>query len=623
MANEIPAGAKEVVKAFLTLTLDAPDEAKARGLLSKASAADPAQFHLPGVGAKGSYVVGEPIMEAGQVFVPVTLKDPSTGVEMIMPLAPVLEEGVWKLDMEKMMGKLMGGSVDQMVKQIGTAMGAAIEGIGQAMAGAMGAVLGQPPAPAALGNAESADLQRLAEKVAWINQELLGQHDLNVRLEVDPGTLLRGEDSAANAILATRLIDEVLRNFVYSVTEANREVPFVDRVKSIRLEGAREPRDRVVYAEGARIIYQLSLRDSKGFYDSQRLSRLFMGVAAGMQESAPTGEPADTPAYRTTRDAAKIVSEYREFVAPRLIARMAAMLTQKLELNIDWDQFAASPDNAAALWTWGMQRLCGAIGLLTLKEENRPALKQEIQTLRIAPVPQTGMRAVEVDQKELVLHFSPGDGEAGAFYEGEIAERISTKLKLRTRPMIAALKRSTKIWEKSLVKLFGVPIQYAFDWDGFTCSDDEKKNVFALTQLRESGIDWTYHALVGLAEKHPNFKQQVSARVRWISLEYASRAEKKEIRGEQTTLAVKLFLHDGYDGYFTIKDLEKAFPVLVAAMPDIIEGKPAAPAAQDSTTPRVKKKSPRKRIKHGEDPKERTVSKSLHAPKKKPPKRRK
>ena len=171
---------------------------------------------------------------------------------------------------------------------------------------------------------------------------------------------------------------------------------------------------------------------------------------------------------------------------------------------------------------------------------------------------------------------------------------MSKKLKLRTRPMIAELERYAKRWETSLMELFrekgssdggeippGVSIQYAFDWDGFTCNDDENKNALALTRLRENGIDWMYYALASLVEKNPNFKQQLPMRVRWIYLEHAPSAAEKGIRGEQTTLALKIFLHEGYDGYLTPKDLERALPGIVAAMPDIEMEKPAGPTQEE------------------------------------------
>ena len=269
--------------------------------------------------------------------------------------------------------------------------------------------------------------------------------------------------------------------------------------------------------------------------------------------------------------------DYKEFVLPGVTKRIAEMVGHDVALEVEWESFEGTEEYARALCLWGFNRVCGAIGLLVKAVEVRAALAEALESVRILPIPQKEMKAIEMNGKEMLVYISPDEGEAGAFYEGEIAEKLSGRLKLRTRPMIAELERYAKSWEKNLEELFKSRIQYAFDWDGFTCHDDEGKNAFALTQLREKGIEWMAQALASLAEKNPNFKQQVPLRVRWIYLEFAPRAEMKGIRGEQTTLALKLFLHEGYAGYLTLKDLEKALPKIVAEMPDIAEEAAAEP----------------------------------------------
>ena len=86
-------------------------------------------------GAK--YAVGEAEETAEGLFVPVTITDGATGMSQTLPFAPVLEEGVWKLDMGRMMARLMGGAMQQMVEQVGSAMGA-----GEGWRGALGRRLG-------------------------------------------------------------------------------------------------------------------------------------------------------------------------------------------------------------------------------------------------------------------------------------------------------------------------------------------------------------------------------------------------------------------------------------------------------------------------------------------------
>ena len=564
-------GAVAAVKGFLRAALEQGDGEAAKGFLSKESLAT-TTFELPEEMKGAKYEVGAPEETAEGLFVPVTISDAATGRSQTLPFAPVLEEGAWKLDMGRMMARLMGGAMQQMVEQVGSAMGAAMEGVGAAIGGAMEAAFGgggEGVGGGPAGETAAEDLEKLKKRVEEINSELSGRNNIEVRVEVDAGSLLRGEDKEANGRLVRKIIDVVLRNFVYAVTDANRDIPLVGRVKVIRLEGVREARERVVVSEGARIIYRLSVREDGGFYDGQELATILTGVAAGMAETAPPGDVAEKASYRPTGEGAKIVRDYKEFVLPGVTKRIAEMVGHEVALEVEWESFAGTEEDARALWLWGFNRVCGAMGLLVTAAEVRAAIAEAIQSVRIRPIPHKEMKAIEMNGKEMLVYISPDDGEAGAFYEGEMAERLSGRLKLRTRPMIAELERYAKSWEKNLEELFGIRIQYAFDWDGFTCKEDEGKNAFALTRLRENGIEWMAQALASLAEKNPNFKQQVPLRVRWIYLEFAPEPELKGIRGEQTTLALKLFLHEGYAGYLTLKELEKALPKIVAEMPDI------------------------------------------------------
>ncbi|HVS72928.1 MAG TPA: hypothetical protein VHQ47_16860 [Phycisphaerae bacterium] len=302
MVAAVPSGAVEVVRAFLGCTVDAPDEARARGMLTKASLAE-GGFHMPAAGP-ASYEIGEAVLEGGQVYVPVTLKDGETGQEVTMPLAPVLEDGQWKLDMGKMFEKLMGGAMEQMVEQVGTAMGAAMEGVGQALTAALG------------GSSEEA------------------------------GEEVQAQDEASAA----------------------------EEVKRIE-------------------------------------------------------------------------------------------------------------EQAAAL-------------------------------------------------------------------QGDLEQHAKQR-------------------EEELEKVFGVRIPYAFEWERFRADEDARKNLRALTLLREHGIDAIYLALTGLAEQDADFRGRIARRVRWIYLDHPAGVDNKRVWGEQTTLALRIFLREGDEGYFTVEELKKALPGIVAEMPDI------------------------------------------------------
>jgi hypothetical protein len=93
--------------------------------------------------------------------------------------------------------------------------------------------------------------------------------------------------------------------------------------------------------------------------------------------------------------------------------------------------------------------------------------------------------------------------------------------------------------------------------------------LFAFALLKEHGIDVLYYAVTALAEKNPNFKQQFAQRIAWLYVESVGSPEEKGVDGAQTTIRYRCYLFEGYKGYLTQKELEKALPAVVAGMPDM------------------------------------------------------
>ena len=286
-------GAVAAVKGFLRAALELGDGEAAKGFLSKESLAT-TTFALPEEMKGAKYAVGEAEETAEGLFVPVTITDGATGQSQTLPFTPVLEEGVWKLDMGRMMGAADGRG-DAADGGAGGECDGGGDGGGSGLrsAGRWRWRLGRVRRKRR-GRRGAEDLAKLKKRAEEINSELSDRNNVEVRVEVDAASLLRGEDAAANGGLVRKILDDVLRNFVYAVTEANREIPLEGRVKVIRLEGVREARERVVVAEGARIIYRLSVKEDSGFYDGHALGTILPGVAAGMAETAPGGEVAGT-----------------------------------------------------------------------------------------------------------------------------------------------------------------------------------------------------------------------------------------------------------------------------------------------------------------------------------------
>ena len=575
------ASAVALVKLFLTHTIDKPDEKKAKALLSAATLAGGA-FHLTPEIFGARYTVAEPRVEKGQLWIPVAITSASEGgasQTITLFMAPVQEDGQWKLDMTRTMQRMMGG-MEAVVDQMAQAVGQVMEGVGEAIAtglqglGSSSPDSTAPPIDSAALEKFQTDVLRQAEK------DIHDQIDVNLPLDVDFTSLLTAPDEDGNRRLLGILQDRVFSNWFYWIREVNEKISLQDRVKAIRFEGVSDPCQRVIFAEGARIIYRLNLAGEAGFYKGEDLGRILTGVAAGMAESAPPADVSDRgTSYRPSGDAPQIIANYQEFVLPALTVRIAEMLGHELTIDIDWDLFNADGDDVAGLWLWGVNRVCGAIGLLMAIPGNR-ATRDDwnggLTSVHIVPMPGPEHRAVRMEGNVLNLFIDPSAGEAGCFYESDIADAISQALKLRLRPMMAELERYAKSWEASLEEIFGRPIKFAFDFDTFSGHPDESKSIFALTMLREHGIDTMYYALRALAEKNPNFKQQVPKRVAWIYLD-SVRPEDKGVHGEKTTIVNHVFLFEGYNGYLTQKELEARLPAIVAGMPDQDWDTPAAP----------------------------------------------
>jgi hypothetical protein len=581
------AAAVAAVKRFLTYVVDKPDEAKAKAQLSKATL-ESGSFELPSTMAGAKYTIAEPRLEAGQLWIPVDLSGTDgegTPQKMTVPFALVQEDGQWKLDMMRTIEKLMGGMegvVDKMVDAVGQVM----EGVGDALAAGL-----QSVASSSSDNAPVIDpvaLEQFRAKVLLpLQKEIHDRIDMDLPLDVDFPSLLNVSDPSEINRRLDLLCDRVFANLAYWISQVNEKIPLQDRVKAIRFEGVGTPEERAIFAEGARIIYRLNLAGDNGFYEGDDVACYLGGTVAGMAESAPPGDVLGRPSYRPSGDAAAMAANYQEFVLPVLTVRLAEMLGRELPIDMNWILFESDSEDIAGLWLWGLNRVCGAFGMLMAVPEIRAMREEwigEIRSIEIVPMPSPGHKAVRVEGNMLRLFIDPSAGESGCFYEYAIAEEINRALKLRLRPMKAELERYAKSREASLAEIFGRPIQYAFDFDTFMGHPEESKSVFAMTLLREHGIDTVYYALHALAEKNPNFKQQVPQRIAWIYLDCVPTPEDKRVHGEQTTIVNHLFLFEGYNGYLTQKELEARLPAIVAGMPDQNWEAPA-PAAEPAPEP--------------------------------------
>jgi hypothetical protein len=147
------ASPRDVVEAFLRVTVDTPDLEQARLHLTKRS------VELDGVEMKAmpagaTYTLGaEEADELGRrisVSVKRPAADGAAAEEMTVPMIVVEEEGQWKIDLPATMERLMGGMTEAMSK-VGETLTAVSSSVGEALARGFAGVTEPAPrsAPAA------------------------------------------------------------------------------------------------------------------------------------------------------------------------------------------------------------------------------------------------------------------------------------------------------------------------------------------------------------------------------------------------------------------------------------------------------------------------------------------
>jgi hypothetical protein len=137
-------GPRDVVAAYLHLTVDSPDLQQARLHLTKRSV-ESGDFEVRSMPAGSRYTMGaEEADELGR-RIPVSLKRPAddgrTEEEMTVPMIVVEEEGQWKIDLPATMERLMGGvggTMDKVAGMVGDALTTAMSGVGEALAEGLG-----------------------------------------------------------------------------------------------------------------------------------------------------------------------------------------------------------------------------------------------------------------------------------------------------------------------------------------------------------------------------------------------------------------------------------------------------------------------------------------------------
>ncbi len=418
--------------------------------------------------------------------------------------------------------------------------------------------------------------------VPALEKELRQRLRFGVRVEVDWDSFLR-LPSVRDRLAALRSLEsDHLRHLGYLLREANEKVPLQGKLATVRYEHADDPSERDLRADGDVLTLRMHLVGKGGAYGVSDLERQLPAVAASLGRfgDVPALDPAETARWRFP----DWVKDYRERCVPVETAWLGELVQRPIGIEVDWTGLAGDLAAARNLRKHGLRRLTAAVALLVRKEGSKETLAEAVGEVRLRFVASPEAKRCRIADGALSLDLCVAAGEAGTFTESELATRLENELGIPLRPHLDDLRRRAATWEKRLRDEHLPGIRIEVDWRTFFSHADMDRNLFGVHLLREHGIDAGYYALSGLAERDDAFAARARRRVRVLRLEHATEPGRREIVAEGNTLVYRLFVHEGYDGYLTIEEIEERVPRLVDRMREI-EGFPEPEPALRAEAP--------------------------------------
>ena len=427
----------------------------------------------------------------------------------------------------------------------------------------------------------------MSEVIPQLKEELRERLELDLNIDIDLASFTEAYDSDVAVRHLEQLERDLFRNFVYFIRAVNSQVPLANLLEGFRIEHVGSPVDRLLLARGRTIIVRVNFTGDNGSFSATDLEAILPGVAASLPDFSDPRSQMDSgnsDMMDQSVDAFAILAGYRDDHLPQLSNALQEAIGRSLEIEVDWASVGENSIAADQLIYWGLNRVIGAVRLIRRDQLAQEDMMEAISAVRITCVESADQKEIDLSDGVLTLRLRLADGEAGCFYECDIAEKIISSMGSQWKPIIEEIRRQTQYWEEQLASPeHDAPATYAIDFAGFTSVADDHKVRFALTQLREHGIDVIYYAITRLLESNPNFKQQFQKRVRRLLINHVPDSSQKSLSCYDDALVYQTALHNGYKGYLTIDDMVKRLPGLVAAMTDISDEETMTDETGDST----------------------------------------
>jgi hypothetical protein len=428
---EVPGEAVEGLRAFL----DASDRQDMEAMSARVTRQTLASGKLHGPPMQVRYELGEGRMESAAAVIPVSgfPKDAPKGAapEMLMDCVMVREDGLWKLDLPETMQRMLGGKLDSAVQQVADGLGRAMEQMGKAVATALGGC-------------------RVEDDESWDRASLTPEPDEQIPLEPTirlVQTTLRvtyavGTDVPVELAAGKppeNLPPEQVEQMIRQMTDwfdgsmfaewqplfegiVAAGVPLRGRLRSVRIEEAKQPENRVVVLDASDLVYRLNPAPG-GTFSNEELAAIFPGVLAGLPArmnstiSEYRGLPADGEALA--------LEFYRERWVPRWMRRIRELLGKPVKLELDWARAADATLTAAQLPLWGLNRAYGGLAYACLDPARKEQLKRELDTVELAVGASVTRRFARYDDGKLSVGICYQGGDTPGCYEHEIARALA------------------------------------------------------------------------------------------------------------------------------------------------------------------------------------------------------
>jgi hypothetical protein len=200
-------------------------------------------------------------------------------------------------------------------------------------------------------------------------------------------------------------------------------VPLRDRLRSVRIEEAKNREDRIIVLDGSDLVYLMDPANDDGHFTGEYIAALLPGVLAGLPQKIDSAVDGN----RTLPLAGEYptAQSYRERWVPRWMRRIRALLGKPIRLDIDWTSAADATNVGPQLPRWGLNRVYGALCLACMDSARKEELKRDLKTIEFDLGSGVYKKSAKYENGKLTIGLCYFGGDTPGCYEHEIAGALA------------------------------------------------------------------------------------------------------------------------------------------------------------------------------------------------------